>query len=183
MNSIGLMDTGASCSLIAINQLPKDFANSLTPRNTPVRGIGGSQNILGTFKCKVTIGNAFFTNVEFLVVEDLPQGAKVILGTNVILHPNVTTFAINTVANEIHFTFKSRNLKEYTRKCEYLKDAKYVDNEVKCKVAQVKEPKDTFSSLREKLDYLAKNEIVLSHSNEDYLEKFANLLILGKRGS
>ena len=81
MNSIGLMDTGASCSLIAINQLPTYFANSLTPRNTPVRGIGGFQNILGTFKCKVTIENAFFTNVEFLVVEDLPQGAKVILGT------------------------------------------------------------------------------------------------------
>ena len=48
MNSIGLMDTGASCSLIAINQLPTNFANSLTPRNTSVRGIGGSQNILGT---------------------------------------------------------------------------------------------------------------------------------------
>ena len=131
MNSIGLIDTGASCSLIDINQLPKDFANSLTPRNEPVRGIGGSQNILGTFKCKVTIGNAFFTNVEFLVVEGLPKGAKVILGTNVILHPNVITFAINTVANEIQFTFKSRNLKEYTRRCEYLKDANYLDNEVK----------------------------------------------------
>ena len=187
MNSIGLMDTGASCSLIAINQLPKDFANSLTPRQTPVRGIGGFLNILGTFMCKVTIGNAFFTNVEFLVVEDLPQGAKVIIGTNVILHPNVTTFAINTVANEIHFTFKSRNLKEDTRKCKYLKDAKYTGNEVKCKVAQIKEPKQTFSCLREKLEYLAKNEIILSHSNENYLEKFANLLIanisiFGKEG-
>ena len=76
MNSIGLSDTDASCSLIAINQLPEDLANSLT-RRTPVRGIGGSQNILGNFQCKVTIANAFFTNVEFLVVENLLQGEKV----------------------------------------------------------------------------------------------------------
>ena len=186
-DSIGLMDTGASCSLIAINQLPEDIANKLTPRSGPVKGIGGSQNILGTFKCKVHIGDAFFTNVEFLVVEDLPRGAQVILGTNIILHPNIISFAIDKSANEIHFTFRGRNLGDYKRKCKYLKDANYLDNEVKCKIAQTKEPKETFSNLREKLEFLAKHEIILSHSNEEYLEKFANLLIanisvFGKEG-
>ena len=88
-DSVGLMDTGADCSLMAINQLPENVANELTPRSGPVNGIGGSLNILGTFKCKVHIGNAFFSNVEFLVVENLPRGAQVILGANIILHPNI----------------------------------------------------------------------------------------------
>ena len=187
MKSIGLMDTGASCSLIAKSQLPNDFANSLTPHGGPVRGIGGSQRILGKFTGKINIGDAYFTNVEFNVVEDLPQGAKVILGTNIILHPNVTTFAINSFANEVHFTFRSRNLKDSVRKCKYLKDFQYLDNEVNCKIAQTKEPARTFNSLREKLEFLAEHEIILSHSNESYLEKFANLLIanlsiFGKEG-
>ena len=177
MNSTGLMDTGASCSLIAKSQLSQDFANNLTPGTGPVRGIGGSQEILGTINGTVTIGNANFKNVEFYVVEDLPEGAKIILGTNVILHPNVSTFAINSVANEIYFFFRSRHLKDIKRKCKYLKDANYLSNEVTCKVAQTKEVKDTFSSLREKLDFLAKNEIELYHTNEKYVEKFANLLI------
>ena len=177
MNSTGLIDTGASCSLIAKSQLSRDFANNLTPGTGPVRGIGGSQEILGTINGKVTIGNANFKNVEFYVVENLPEGAKIILGTNVILHPNVSTFAINSVANEIYFFFRSRHLKDIKRKCKYLKDANYLSNEVTCKVAQTKEVKDTFSSLREKLDFLAKNEIELYHTNEKYVEKFANLLI------
>lgn len=85
------MDTGASCSLIAKSQLNKDFAKIVTPGPSSVRGIGGTQKILGSLSGKVKIGEAFFQKVEFLVVEELPKGAQVILGTNVILHPHIST--------------------------------------------------------------------------------------------
>ena len=188
MNFVGLMDTGASCSLIAKNQLNTDFAKIVTPGPSSVRGIGGTQKILGSLSGKVKIGEAFFQKVEFLVVEELPKGAQVILGTNVILHPHISTFAINTAANEIQFRFRSRNLNDTIRSCKYMKDAKYSDNEVKCQEAQTNDNKNTFKNLRDKLEYLSKEkEITLYHANENYLEKFANMLldnlsVFGKEG-
>ena len=95
---------------------------------------------------------------------------------------------VNTVANETQFRYRSRNLKEAILSCKYMKNAKYSDNEVKCKKAQNNDNKNTFKNLRAKLEYFSEEkEITLYHANKNYLEKFANMLldnlsVFGKMG-
>ena len=90
LNSAGLLDTGSNVSLIDVNIIPERFANRLTPNGNPVNGIGGVTKVLGTVTGKCSIGDADFPNVEFQVVEKLPSNARIIIGTNILLHPNVT---------------------------------------------------------------------------------------------
>ena len=187
LNSAGLLDTGSNVSLIDVNIIPERFANRLTPNGNPINGIGGVTKVLGTVTGKCSIGDADFPNVEFQVVEKLPSNARIIIGTNVLLHPNVTKLSIERVAKCILFEFKRQNSDSdpVLKRSRYFDDIKCADTKVTCHGTQKDENPENkakeiprFKTLREKLEYLSKEkDIPLYHSNKDYLEKFADMII------
>ena len=192
LNSAGLIDTGSNVSLIDVNILPKRFANRLTPNGNPVNGIGGATKVLGTVTGKCSIGDADFINVEFQVVEKLPYSARIIIGTNVLLHQDVSKISIDRVAKCLTFEFKRQNddSAPILKTSKYYDDIKCVATLVTCHGTQQEENKENkekknakteiprFKTLREKLEYLEKeHDIPLYHSNKDYLQKFADMII------
>ena len=192
LNSAGLIDTGSNVSLIDVNILPKRFANRLTPNGNPVNGIGGATKVLGIVMGKCSIGDADFVNVEFQVVEKLPSSARIIIGTNVLLHQDVSKISIDRVAKCLTFEFKGQNddSAPILKTSKYYDDIMCVDTLVTCHGTQQEENKENkekknakteiprFKTLREKLEYLKKeHDIPLYHSNKDYLEKFADMII------
>ena len=187
LNSAGLLDTGSNVSLIDVNIIPKRFATRLTPEKNPVNGIGGVTKVLGTVTGKCCIGDAEFPNVEFQVVEKLPSNAKIIIGTNILLHQNISKLSIDRVAKCIHFVFRKQGGDSNTvsRMSRYYDDIKCTDTLVTCHGTHQTENTDKkakgiprFKTLRDKLEYLSKEkDIPLYHSNKDYLEKFADMII------
>ena len=187
IRSAGLIDTGSNVSLIDVNILPKRFANRLQPDSNPVKGIGGVTNVIGTVTGKCFIGDAEFPNVKFQVVEKLPSSARIIIGTNILLHQNISKLSIERVAKRIHFEFQGQDSDSKVLKMsQYYDDIECADTMVTCNGTQQNENENTnaknkvprFETLREKLEYLQKeHDIPLYHSNKDYLEKFADMII------
>ena len=187
LRSAGLLDTGSNVSLIDVNILPKRFATRLQPDSNPVKGIGGVTNVLGTVTGKCYIGDAEFPNVKFQVVEKLPPSARIIIGTNILLHKNISKLSIERVAKSIHFEFKNQSSDSVPvlRTSKYYDDIKCADTMVTCNGTQQNEEINenakkipSFETLRDKLEYLEKeHDIPLYHSNKDYLQKFADMII------
>jgi len=120
LNSVGLLDSGANVSLIQIDLLPKRVAKNLNPLDTSVSGVGGNINILGTITGKVEIGDAEFPNTTFYVVDKTVQTCKVIIGTNVLMHPNLATLTVDAVAKKVIFDFSCReSAKTISKGCEF----------------------------------------------------------------
>ena len=108
-SSVGLLDSGANVSLIQSDLLPKRVGKNLSPLDTSVQGIGGNINILGTVTGTFEIGEAQFPNTKIYVVDKTLQNCKVIIGTNVLMHPNVAKLTVDTAAKKVIFNFHCRD--------------------------------------------------------------------------
>ena len=191
LHSVGLLDSGANVSLVQIDLLPKRVANNLSPLDTSVSGVGGNINILGTITGKVEIGDAEFSNTTFYVVDKTVQNCKVIIGTNVLMHPNLATLTVNTAAKKVIFDFSCRDsAKTISKGCDFLNTNPINPDGETVGSSQIparesgnddeKAPTNTLRemTLREKLEYLKKEkDIDLYHSDEGTITKFADMLI------
>ena len=183
-NSVGLLDSGANVSLIQADLLPKRIANTLSPLDTSVTGIGGNINILGTVTGKIEIGEAHFANTTICVVDKTLQNCKVIIGTNVLMHPNVTSLTVDADAKKVIFNFSSRDkVTVISKGCEFFTNP-INPGEESVGINQVhsidydKNVPLREMTLREKLEFLKKEkDIELYHSDEGYITKFADMLI------
>ena len=189
LRSVGLLDSGANVSLVQIDLLPKRVAKNLSPLDTSVAGVGGNINTLGTITGNVKIGEAEFPNTTFYVVDKTVQNCKVIIGTNVLMHPNLATLTVNTATKKVIFDFKCRDSAETISKgCEFLITNPIDPNGETVGSSQIPlesgtsetKPTNTLRemTLREKLEFLKKEkDIELYHSDEGYITKFADMLI------
>ena len=187
--SVGLLDSGANVSLIQKDLLPTRVAKNLCPPDTSVTGVGGTINILGTITGKVELGEAEFSNTTFYVVDKTVQNCKVIIGTNVLLHPNLATLTVNNATKNVTFNFKCRDsARTISKDCEFAitnpigpkgevvgsTQIPHESGETDTKPANTLREK----TLREKLEFLKKEkDIELYHSDEGYITKFADMLI------
>ena len=186
-NSVGLLDSGANVSLIQSDLLPKRVAKNLSPLDTSVQGIGGNINILGTVTGTFEIGEAQFPNTKIYVVDKTLQNCKVIIGTNVLMHPNVAKLTVDTAAKKVIFNFSCRETaKIISKDCEFFTNPIYPDGDSvgTTQVHSIESDKNVSTNkpremtLRDKLEFLKKEkDIDLYHSDEGYVTKFADMLI------
>ena len=180
ISAIGLIDSGSNVNLIPANLLTPEFLKTLPPSSTTVNGVGGANSMRGEFVADVTVGQARFDQVRFLVAPE--SKLPILLGNPLLKHETVTKYEVDRDAKKIVFTrnVDNRQLRQVVATLE--------ENVAPGPVEISPRPGQCLSvekltppplvELREKLDWLkTKIGIQLEHSNADELTAMADLLL------
>ena len=196
LTGLALLDTGSNVGLIDAKVLPKEVLGKIAPSNTTVNGVGGVANTVGTVTGTVRIGQTEFSNVSFQVVKDISEGTQMILGTEIFMDPSVDKYEIDNNNKTITFTLNGKrnnsthdrlvitsgfvtksSMSEFSVSCHRCDEDKIPSDAASQKnCGDESAPK--FGDLHEKLAFLKeKLDVPLYHSNKQYVEEFADMLL------
>ena len=101
ITGVGLLDTGSSQSLIPASLLPEAILNKLDQSNETFTGISNTPiKAVGTFSSTFTTCGTTLKDIVFHV---LPVNCPVLLGQNILRHPDILRYEINHTTRKCHF--------------------------------------------------------------------------------
>ena len=72
MSGVGVLDSGSNVNVISASLLPDPARQCITPSREKLTGVGGANSEVGEFVCDITLGEATFRDVHFLVTAQSP---------------------------------------------------------------------------------------------------------------
>ena len=179
-SGVGTLDSGSNVILVPENLLPDQVLSKITPTTTTVNGVGGANTVRGEFSANVTLGQARFDQIRFLVTQK--SKLPILLGNPILKEDSVVKYTVDR--ERARLTFERQIDGSRVEQSVQISEKHTVPIPVEvspsfgqCLATDTRPPPPSLD-INAKLAWLKEHVgVALTHPNQDELSACADLLI------